>query len=110
MTNTLPGVPRAHQVTKGGRTELIRYERMIGVLRLFIRVALGAALVGLLLPGPVGRVASATAVTVVIAAPLIRVAWLAVRWYSRGDRRYAAVAAALLLIVGAGSVLAFVTR
>jgi hypothetical protein len=40
----------------------------------------------------------------------MRVAWLAVRWYRRGDRRYAAVAAGVLLIVGAGSVLAFVTR
>jgi hypothetical protein len=110
MTNTLPGVGGPRQATKRRRGELIRYERMIGVLRLFSRVALGAALVGLLLPGPVGRAASATAVTVVVAAPLVRVAWLAVRWYRRGDLRYAAIAAALLLIVGAGSVLAFVTR
>ena len=83
---------------------------MIRALRLLSRAAFGAALVGVLLPDPVGAAASATAVAIVVAVPLVRVAWLAVRWYRRGDRRYAAVAAGLLLIVAAGSVLAFVTR
>ena len=50
------------------------------------------------------------AVAVVVAVPLLRVAWLAVRWYGRGDRRYAAVAASLLVVVGTGSVIALVTR
>jgi hypothetical protein len=90
--------------------ERIRYARMIAVLGLLTRVAFVAALGGLLLPGRAGTAASAVAVTVVVAAPLIRVAWLAVRWYLRGDRRYAAVAAGLLLVVGSGSVLALVTR
>jgi len=83
---------------------------MVRALRLFGWVAFGAALAGVVLPDPVGNAASATAVGVVVAVPLLRVAWLAIRWYRRGDRRYAAVAAGLLLIVGAGSVLAFVTR
>ena len=64
----------------------------------------------MILPDPVGDAASVTAVGVVVAVPLMRVAWLAVRWYRRGDRRYAAVAAGVLLIVGAGSVLAVMTR
>ena len=83
---------------------------MVRALRLLGWVAFGAALAGVLLPDPVGNAASAAAVVVVVAVPLLRVAWLAIRWYRRGDRRYAAVAAGLLLIVGAGSVLAFVTR
>jgi hypothetical protein len=66
--------------------------------------------VGVLLPDRVGTAASAIAVSIVVAVPLIRVAWLAIRWYRRGDRRYAAVAAGLLLIVAMGSVLALVTR
>jgi hypothetical protein len=91
-------------------TEQVRYQRMIGVLGLFTRLAFAAALVGLLLPDPVGEAASAMAVAVVIAAPLIRVAWLAVRWYRRGDVRYAAVAVSLLLVVAAGSLIALLTR
>jgi len=92
------------------RVEQVRYGRMIAMLAVLIRVAFVAALAGLLLPDPVGPAASALAVAVVVAAPLLRVAWLAVRWYLRGDRRYAAVAASLLLVVGAGSVLALLTR
>ena len=90
--------------------EVVRYERMIGALRLLLRVAFVAALAGLLLPDPAGDVAAAVAVIVIVAAPLVRVGWLAVRWYRRGDRRFAAVAAALLLVVATGSVLALVTR
>ena len=92
------------------REERVRYERISWTLQFFTWVALGAAVAGLLLPDPVGKAASAVAVGVVAGAPLVRVAWLAVRWYARGDRRYAAVAAGLLLIVGTGAVLALVTR
>ena len=92
------------------RAERVRYERIGWALQFFTWVALGAALAGLLLPDPIGNAASALAVGVVGGAPLVRVAWLAVRWNSRGDRRYATVAAALLLIVGTGAILALVTR
>lgn len=92
------------------RSGPFRYARMSAMLRFLARAAFIAALVGLLLPGPVGRAGSAAAVAVVVAAPLLRVAWLAVRWYLRGDQRYAAVAAGLLLVVGTGSVVALVTR
>jgi hypothetical protein len=93
---------------RGG--ELIRYERMIQALRFLTRLALVAAVAGVLLPDPAGEVAAGVAVAVVVGAPLVRVAWLAIRWYRRGDRRYAAVAAGLLLVVATGSVLALVTR
>ena len=110
MTAAPSTVRRVRQIADLRRGERIRYERMIRALRLLSWVAFGAALAGVILPDPVGDAASVTAVVVVIAVPLMRVAWLAVRWYRRGDRRYAAVAAGVLLIVGAGSVLAFVTR
>ncbi|MDQ1565461.1 MAG: hypothetical protein QOF96_341 [Actinomycetota bacterium] len=93
---------------RGG--ELVRYERMIRVLRLLTGLAFAAALAGLLLPDPAGKAAAGVAVAVVVGSPLLRVAWLAVRWYRRGDRRYAAVAVALLVVVGTGSVIALVTR
>jgi hypothetical protein len=50
------------------------------------------------------------AVAVVVAVPLLRVTWLAARWWGRGDRRYAMVALSLLGVIGCGSVLALVTR
>ena len=92
------------------REERVRYQRIRWTLGFFTSVALGAAVVGMLVPDPIGKAARAVAVGVVTGAPLVRVAWLAVRWYHRGDRRYAAVAAALLLIVGTGAILALVTR
>jgi hypothetical protein len=110
MTAGLPTIRPARPVADLRRPERIRYERMIRALQVVSRVAFGAALVGVFLPDPVGAVASAVAVAIVVAVPLVRVAWLAIRWYRRGDRRYAAVAAGLLLIVGTGSVLALVTR
>ena len=100
----------ARQVVDLRREERVRYERIAWTLRFFTWVALAAAVAGLLLPDPIGDAASAVAVGVVVGIPLVRVAWLALRWYHRGDRRYAAVAGALLLIVGTGAVLAFVTR
>ena len=90
--------------------ERVRYAGMIAVLGLLTRVAFVAALAGIVLPGRAGTAASAVAVGVVVAAPLMRVAWLAIRWYRRGDRRYAAVAVSLLAVVGSGSVIALVTR
>lgn len=92
------------------RSGPFRYARMTAMLGFLIRVAMLAALAGVVLPQPVGTAASAVAVTVVVAAPPLRVAWLAIRWYLRGDRRYAAVAGGLLLVVGTGSVVALLTR
>ena len=88
----------------------VRYERIIWALRITIRVTLVAALVGTVIPGSLGRSASAAAVGFVIAAPLVRVAWLAYRWWRWGDRAFASVAASLLLVVGAGTGVAMLTR
>jgi hypothetical protein len=88
----------------------IRYERMTWALRVTTGVTLVAALLGAFVPGEFGRSASAVAVGLVIAAPLLRVAWLAYRWWRWGDRVYASVAAALLLVVGTGAAIAAVTR
>ncbi|HVW33106.1 MAG TPA: hypothetical protein VHL53_11245 [Acidimicrobiia bacterium] len=105
-----PRVLRRRRTIDLRHPEVVRYERMIGALRLLLRVAFVTALAGLLLPDPAGDVAAAVAVVIVVAAPLVRVGWLAIRWYRRGDRRFAAVAVALLLVVAIGSVLAIVTR
>ena len=110
MAATRALLRRALEVVDFRRDERFRYERMVLALRFVRRVALGAALAGMLLPDPAGDAASLAAVVIVVAAPLVRVAWLAIRWYRRDDRRYAAVAGLLLFIVLTGSGLAFVTR
>ena len=91
-------------------TERVRYERMIWALRVTTRVALVVAVLATVTPGAAGRRAGAVAVGLVIAAPLLRVAWLAYRWWRRGDRGFASVAASLLLVVGTGAAIAYVTR
>jgi hypothetical protein len=92
------------------RDKRVRYERIIRALRLTTRVTLVAALAGTFVPGETGRSASAAAVGLVIATPLLRVSWLAYRWWRWGDRVFASVAAALLLVVGTGTAIALLTR
>ena len=91
-------------------TNRVRYERIIRALRITARVTLVTALAGTVVSGKAGRQASAAAVGLVIAAPLLRVSWLAYRWWRWGDRRFASVAASLLLVVGAGTAIALLTR
>jgi hypothetical protein len=88
----------------------VRYERIIWALRISTRVTLVAALAGTFIPGETGRSASAAAVGLVIAAPLLRVSWLAYRWWRWGDRAFASVAVLLLVVVGTGTAIALVTR
>jgi len=91
-------------------TARIRYERIIWALRVTKRVALVVALFATVAPGATGRGAGAVAVALVIAAPLLRVSWLAYRWWRWGDRAFATVAALLLVVVGTGTAIAYVTR
>lgn len=68
--------------------------------------AVGAAVLALVLPGTAGTAAGAVMVGVLVAAPVLRVAWLAVRWARRGDIRFTLVASGLLTVILAGSVIA----
>ena len=91
-------------------TNRVRYERIVWALRVTKWVALVAASAAMVLPGDAGRAAAAAAVGLVIAAPLVRVSWLSYRWWRWGDRAFGAVAGSLLVIVGIGAVLAYLTR
>ena len=70
------------------------------------RVLLAIALLGGLVPGPVGRFLAVTAVAVVTAVPLARVLWLVVRWIQERDARFVAIGVALLATVAAGAAMA----
>ena len=73
-------------------------------LLVFLRVATGltvlGAVLGVLVPGVGGRAAANAVVAILVAVPLLRVAWLVQRWLRKGDFRFAAIAIGLLLIIG----------
>jgi hypothetical protein len=60
------------------------------------------AAVGTVLGGRVGEVAGGAAITLLVAIPLVRVAWLGRRWLGRGDARFAGVAGLVLAVVALG--------
>ena len=64
-----------------------------------------AALVGVLVPGEVGESVAVVMVGLLIATPLIRNLWLALRWLHKGDLRFAALAVALLALVAVGALI-----
>jgi hypothetical protein len=73
----------------------------VGLITAFL-LGVGALLAPPGLRGPLGR----TMVVVLILLPIGRVVWLMVRWLRRGDRRFAAAAATLLLVMVGGLVVA----
>jgi hypothetical protein len=72
-------------------------------------IALVLGIAGAVLPGDAGIAAATGAVTVVVAAPLVRVLWLAVRWVRKGDVRFAGLAVVLLAVVATGAAISLAT-
>jgi hypothetical protein len=64
------------------------------------------AVASMVAPGDAGDSLGVAMVVVLVAAPAIRVAWLARRWFAKGDRRFAAAAALLLAVLATGAVVA----
>ncbi len=83
-----------------------RQRRLLRFLVVAVVAAAGAAVLALVVPGSVGQAAAVVAVAIVIVAPLVRVAWLASRWFRKGDRRFALAAVAVLAVVAVGVALA----
>lgn len=82
-------------------------DRFQGLIRF-----LQAALVAAVLLAAVGLFVETVAwvmVFLVVAAPLVRVAWLGVRWAGRGDRRYGLVVLALLGVILAAALATLLT-
>ncbi len=58
--------------------------------------------VALVAPGEVAGSAAAGLLALLVAIPLVRVAWLVVRWFRRGDPRFAAVGLFVLGVAALG--------
>src|SRR5690606_23786245 len=97
VTGAPPGPPPNPR--RGRQRHLIRF------LRTGLALVAVAALAAVVLPGTAGRVAGWLVVAFLVGVPVVRVGWLDVRWLRLGDRRYAAVATAVLAVVAVGAVL-----
>ena len=65
-----------------------------------------AAACALVLPRDAGEVAAAITVGILVATPVVRTLWLAVRWARKGDWRFCGAAVAVVLVVAGGAALA----
>lgn len=83
-------------------------EERVGLVtsRTLVLVAVLCGL-GVIVPG--GGWLAAVGIGVVTAIPLVRVAWLAVRWARIRDTRYVVVAVVLLALIAVGPIVALLT-
>ena len=66
-------------------------------------VAVGVlAALALVVPGDSARILAVLALLILGLVPLVRLAWLGLRWARRGDRRFAWLPAAILGVVAVG--------
>jgi Na+/proline symporter len=85
---------------------LDRYRPVTRALRWAVVVVAVFSAGAVLSPDPVGEWFGVALVTVLIGAPLVRVLWFVVRWFRRGDPRYAAVGIGVLMVIAIGTLLA----
>jgi hypothetical protein len=79
-----------------------RVPLLAAALRLLLWTAAALAAAALILSGNAGRVTAQLLLSVLIGAPLLRVAYLSLRWARLGDWRYAAAGALLLTVTAVG--------
>ena len=83
-----------------------RFSRLSIWLRRAVLLVAVLAAITLLLPVAAAEKLGTVLVCLLIALPLARVLWFVQRWVRRGDLRFAAIAAGVLLVVGVGALLA----
>ncbi len=82
-----------------------RFRRIAQAIRVFLVVVGVLALGSAVLPGRISEVLGQLSVAALIAAPLLRVLWMAIRWFRRGDYRYGAIAVGVLCLALVGFLL-----
>ena len=83
-----------------------RFSRLSIWLRRAVLLVAVLAAITLLLPVATAEKLGTVLVCLLIALPLARVLWFVQRWVRRGDLRFAAIAAGVLVVVGLGALLA----
>ena len=88
-----------------GTVSTIRGRYQGPALTWLTRIVLVAGVLGAVLPGDAGTAVATAAVAAVVAAPLLRVAWLVYRWTQERDRRFVVLGSAVLGVIAAGAAL-----
>ena len=83
-----------------------RFSRLSIWLRRAVLLVAVLAVLTLLLPVAAAEKLGTVLLCLLIALPLARVLWFVQRWVRRGDLRFAAIAAGVLVVVGLGALLA----
>ena len=83
-----------------------RFSRLSIWLRRAVLLVAVLAAITLLLPVAAAEKLGTVLLCLLIALPLARVLWFVQRWVRRGDLRFAAIAAGVLVVVGLGALLA----
>jgi len=83
-----------------------RFDRLSARLKAAMWLIGALAVLTLALPPERSDDVGAVLLGLLIAAPLLRVAWFVQRWFRRGDPRYALVGVGVLLVVAGGALLA----
>ncbi len=78
-----------------------RQARLLRFLRVMVAVIGALAAVAVWAPKGVAAPTAWVVVALVVATPIVRVAWLTQRWFRKGDRRFALAGTALLAVIAA---------
>lgn len=89
-----------------GAVSTIRGRWQAPALTWVTRVVIVLGVVSALAPDGIAVGLATAAVATIVAAPVVRVAWLVFRWWQERDSRFVATGAALLVVVAAGGALA----
>ena len=82
-----------------------RFDQVVRGLQVSVLVVAVAAVLGDVLHGPAGRAAGWVLLATLVAVPVLRVLWFVVRWFRRGDPKFAFVGLGVLAVMVAGVVL-----
>ncbi|MCU0267553.1 MAG: hypothetical protein MUF83_02790 [Acidimicrobiales bacterium] len=100
-----PTPPDGAPAEPGGRPHNPRIGRqryLVRFLQLLLVVTFGLAVASLVAPTEEARTLGLALAALLIAVPLVRVAWLVVRWTGRRDWRFVGAGIGLLAVIGIG--------
>jgi len=99
------GTARSRAPIPEGTVSTIRGRWQRPALSWTTRIVMGLGLLSVVLPGRASTAVAVVVVAAVVAAPLLRVAWLVHRWRQERDGRFVAAGLLLLGVVGLGALL-----